>query len=84
LGALAFPDALSWLANALAITASETFTSTSAPIQHAAVCAFEHHPELEDYLQRARKILSLLGKHSNAILNSKVIYFRILAATGIN
>ncbi len=69
LGALAFPDSLSWLANALAITASETFTSTSAPIQYAAVTAFEPHPEITDYLQRARKILSLLGKQCNQILN---------------
>jgi aspartate aminotransferase len=70
LGALAFPDSLSWLANALAVTASETFTSTSAPIQFAAVTAFDPHPELEDYLARARKILSALGKQCNKILNT--------------
>jgi len=73
LGALAFPHSLDWLANALAITASETFTSTSAPIQYAALAAFEPHPEIEDYLSRARKILLLLGKKCNSILNKSGI-----------
>lgn len=69
LGALAFPSSLDWLANALAIAASETFTSTSAPIQYAAVTAFEPHEELEAYLRNARKVLSALGKECNRILN---------------
>lgn len=69
LGALAFPSSLTWLSDALAIAASETFTSTSAPIQYAAVTAFEPHEEIEDYLKRARKILSVLGKACNKILN---------------
>lgn len=69
LGALAFPKALGWLADAVAVAASETFTSTSAPIQYAAVTAFEPHAEMEDYLQRARRILGQLGRYCNRILN---------------
>jgi aspartate aminotransferase len=69
LGSLAFPSSLDWLADSLAVAASETFTSTSAPIQYAAVTAFEPHDEIEDYLNRARKILLVLGKACNKILN---------------
>lgn len=69
LGALAFPKSLSWLADALSVAASETFTSTSAPIQYAAVTAFEPHPEMDFYLERARKILLHLGQYCNRILN---------------
>ena len=69
LGALAFPESLDWLANALAIAASETFTSTSAPIQYAGVTAFEPHEEIESYLRRAQKILKVLGRACNRILN---------------
>lgn len=50
LGTFSFPKHLSWLLDAMAVVASETFTSTSAPIQHAAVTAFEDHPELDIYL----------------------------------
>ena len=46
LGFFVFPRALSWLADAMAAVASETFTSTSAPIQYAAVRAFEDRPEM--------------------------------------
>jgi len=45
----------------MASVASETFTSTSAPIQHAAVTAFMPHPSIERYLVQARLILAALG-----------------------
>jgi len=35
-----FPESLRWLRDGMAAVASETFTSTSAPIQYAAVTAF--------------------------------------------
>lgn len=69
LGALAFPKSLDWLAHALSVAASETFTSTSAPIQYAAVTAFEEHPAMDYYLVRVRKILFHLGQYCNNILN---------------
>jgi aspartate aminotransferase len=41
--------------------ASETYTSTSAPIQYAAVRAFQGGFGIERYLWRARHILAALG-----------------------
>ena len=61
LGTFTFPPSLSWLRDALGVVASETFTSTSAPIQYAAVRAFEGGMEIECYLWRSRKILGSLG-----------------------
>lgn len=63
LGAFVFPRELRWLLEAMAAIASESYTSTSAPIQHAAVTAFEGGPEIEDYLVRARAVLAVLGAH---------------------
>jgi aspartate aminotransferase len=61
LGVFAFPESLSWLKTAMAVVASETYTSTSAPIQYAAVRAFMGGSEIEDYLLRSRMILKALG-----------------------
>jgi aspartate aminotransferase len=62
LGAFVFPDTLSWLADTMAAVASETYTSTSAPIQFAAIRAFEANPEIDDYVGRCRAVLkALLG-----------------------
>lgn len=63
LGTFAFPRALSWLLEAMAVVASETYTSTSAPIQYAAVRAFEGGTELEEYLWQSRRVLRELGGH---------------------
>lgn len=62
LGTFLFPPSMRWLLDAMAAAASETYTSTSAPIQHAAVTAFEGGPEIEDYLQRSRRVLGALGR----------------------
>ncbi|MCP5118370.1 MAG: aminotransferase class I/II-fold pyridoxal phosphate-dependent enzyme [bacterium] len=64
LGTFTFPRGLHWLQDAMAVVASETFTSTSAPIQYAAVCAFQGSSEIERYLHCARTILRALGKLS--------------------
>ncbi len=63
LGTFAFPRALRWLLEAMEAVASETYTSTSAPIQCAAVRAFRGSLEIERYLWRARRILHALGSH---------------------
>lgn len=68
LGTFTFPKSLSWLLDAMAAVASETFTSVSAPIQYAAVQAFRGGPDIENYLSHARRILRLLGTRSAAIL----------------
>jgi aspartate aminotransferase len=63
LGTFVFPRSLHWLRDAMAVVASETYTATSAPIQYAAVRAFKHGAEIENYLFQARRILRILGRH---------------------
>jgi aspartate aminotransferase len=62
LGTFVFPRQLRWLMDAVAAVASETYTSTSAPIQYAAVTAFRGGMAIERYLLRARRILSALSR----------------------
>ncbi|MEA5446454.1 aminotransferase class I/II-fold pyridoxal phosphate-dependent enzyme [Gammaproteobacteria bacterium AB-CW1] len=61
LGTFCFPRSLRWLQDAMAVVASETFTSTSAPIQCAAITAFDRNTEIDRYLDHSRRILRLLG-----------------------
>lgn len=63
LGAFAFPENLYWLRDAMATVASETYTSVAAPIQHAAVSAFQSSDAMEAYLFQARRILHALADH---------------------
>lgn len=62
LGTFTAPPGLKWLTDAISVAASETYTSTSAPIQHAAVTAFRGGMQIERYLWRARRILAALGQ----------------------
>ncbi|MCZ6669510.1 MAG: aminotransferase class I/II-fold pyridoxal phosphate-dependent enzyme [Acidobacteria bacterium] len=62
LGTFTFPRSMSWLLEAMAAVASETYTSTSAPIQYAAVRAFQGGLRIERYLLHSRRILSALGR----------------------
>ncbi len=62
LGTFTFPSSLRWLLDAMASVASETFTSTSAPIQYAAVRAYRGGTEIENYLWNSRRILAALAK----------------------
>jgi aspartate aminotransferase len=61
LGFFIIPASMRWLLDAMASVASETFTSTSAPIQYAAVAAFHEDEKLNVYLRTCRKILQALG-----------------------
>lgn len=63
LGTFTFPHTLRWLLDAMSTVASETYTSTSAPIQYAAIRAFEGGTEMENYLAHSRRILRHLGRH---------------------
>jgi len=63
LGAFTFPRNLNWLLESMAVVASETFTSTSAPIQYAAVRAYEGGLEIEEYLWQSRRVLRSLGRY---------------------
>ena len=69
LGTFTFPEHMSWLRRAMAVAASETYTSTSAPIQYAAVRAFKGSLDLENYLFHSRRILAALGRWSADRLN---------------
>jgi aspartate aminotransferase len=62
LGVFSIPSSLVWLQDAMAAAASETFTSTSAPIQYAALRAFQGGLEIERYLWHSRRILGALGR----------------------
>ncbi len=68
LGTFVFPPDLDWLCDAMAAIASETYTSVSAPIQHAAVRAFHGGVEIERYLWHARRILAALGRRCTRTL----------------
>lgn len=57
LGTFSFPPSLRWLLKSMSVVASETYTSTSAPIQHAAITGFADRPEMTDYLRHTRWIL---------------------------
>lgn len=61
LGTFVFPTELKWLLDSMAVVASETFTATSAPIQYAAVKAFQGGADLERYLFQSRRILKALS-----------------------
>jgi aspartate aminotransferase len=54
----------------MSIVASETFTATSAPIQYAAVTAFNGGDDIEEYLHDARRILKALAEYLVSELNA--------------
>ncbi len=62
LGTFLFPRSLYWLRDAMAVVASETYTATSAPIQYAAVRAFQGGDYFSQYLFHSRRILRAIGK----------------------
>ncbi len=61
LGTFVVPEQLNTIRDAIVAVASETFTSTSAPIQYAAVRAFEGGDDIDAYLVQSRRILQALG-----------------------
>ena len=71
LGFFAIPKQLKDLKNGLKILCSESFTSVSAPIQHAAIEAYigDHSA----YLTSVKKILSFTGNYVYENLKSNVI-----------
>lgn len=73
LGTFLFPAELSALLNQMAVVASETFTSTSAPIQYAAIRAFEGGPDIDEYLGYSRAILGRVGQEVRRLLANKQV-----------
>jgi aspartate aminotransferase len=62
LGFFIVPEAMRWITDAMATVASETFTSTSAPIQYAAIAAFRKNNDIDIYVDRCRRILAALAE----------------------
>ena len=61
IGSLTFPQELKYIKNRVRSIVSETYTSVSAPIQHAAIKAYsEDHTQ---YLINSRKILKLIADY---------------------
>ena len=71
LGFFAIPKQLKDLKNSLKNLCSESFTSVSAPIQYAAIQAYEG--DHSEYLSRVRKILSFTGSYVYESLKSNVV-----------
>ncbi|UCG33185.1 MAG: aminotransferase class I/II-fold pyridoxal phosphate-dependent enzyme, partial [Phycisphaerales bacterium] len=69
LGTFLFPPDLVWLLDVMAVVASETYTSVSAPIQYAAVRAFRGGVRIERYLWHARRILAALARRCVQMLS---------------
>ena len=63
LGVMLLPDTLRPLQDAMAIIASETFTSISAPTQYAACTAFSESAALDAYLVATRAVLKRISSH---------------------
>lgn len=70
LGTFFFPKQLRWLLEAMGAVASETYTSASAPIQYAAVRAFQGGMDIDRYLVRSRRILGALARESHRRLTA--------------
>ncbi|MBU1950791.1 MAG: aminotransferase class I/II-fold pyridoxal phosphate-dependent enzyme [Candidatus Eisenbacteria bacterium] len=75
LGTFTFPKDLDWLLDKMASVASETYTSVSAPIQFAAIRAFEGGELIYHHLRHYRRILEAVGKRCAGILNRAGIGF---------
>ena len=75
LGYFLVPDSLIEIKNMINVLASETFSAVSAPIQYAAIKAYEN--DHSDYIDKSRNILSAVGNYvfenlrSNKVLINK-------------
>ena len=76
IGAAIFPNQLTWLKEAIAIIASETYTTVAAPIQYAAVSAFEEYysDEMQHYLRVCNTVIDGLSKRCVNILRECGVY----------
>lgn len=79
-GLFVVPSTATWLSDAMATVASETFTSTSAPIQYAAMSAFTPNPLIDTYVEQCRSILATLSETVMEMLN--VLEIKVHAPKG--
>ena len=73
LGFFIFPEQLKPILDLMVVLASETYTSVSAPIQMASICAFENTPETINYIHACRKIMCSIGSNFSQLLNDQHI-----------
>jgi len=71
LGYFIIPDALSEINKMINVLASETFSAVSAPIQYAAIKAYEN--DHTKYIRKSKNILSAVGKYVYSNLKSNKV-----------
>ncbi len=71
LGYFIVPDELSDIKNMINVLASETFSAVSAPIQYAAIKAYEN--DHSKYIEKSVNILSAVGKYVYSNLKSNKV-----------
>ena len=72
LGHFVIPNELTKLKNSLKVLASETFSSVSAPIQYAAIAAYNNNHE--EYIKNSCSILKIVGEYVFENLKSNKIH----------
>ncbi len=70
LGAFSFPPRWRKMLDIMAVIASESFTSVSAPVQYAAVTAFEGHDDIAEYVRASRRILKTAARYVHGKLEA--------------
>ena len=71
LGYFIIPDELSKISKMINVLASETFSAVSAPIQYAAIKAYEN--DHTKYIKKSKNILSAVGKYVYLNLKSNKV-----------
>ena len=71
LGYFIIPDSLKEIKNMINVLASETFSAVSAPIQYAAIKAYEN--DHSDYINKCRNILKAVGNYVYENLRSNKV-----------
>lgn len=74
LGFLAAPSHLQPLINGLCSMVSETFSAVSAPIQYAAVSAYQDDPEIINYIKKCSDIHAQAGQYIAQRLNDVKVW----------
>ena len=74
LGYFLIPDKLVEIKNMINVLASETFSAVSAPIQYAAIKAYEN--DHSNYINKSRNILSAVGNYVYENLKSNKILIK--------
>jgi aspartate aminotransferase len=64
LGYVLFPQKTSEIMQNFKKILATEYTSTSTPIQHAAIAAFEEHKEIDEYFEITRSIHKIMGEYT--------------------